>query len=178
MRAAFLIFLVGGLLTACGSNSPMGKKVKEPFQGNKYESNNRFFRSVGKGVSASDNVAVNKADLEAKRQLASQVNTSIKNVSDQYLGQTTNLDGADIADKFQSLTREAMNTEISDLRKIGQEKYHNGEQYTVFVAYEIKKNSMFKFMRKRAEASASLNAETKNFMKSVLERLEEESSED
>ena len=51
----------------------MGEKVKEPFSGNKYESNNRYFRAVGKGQSSRDNIAEGKADIEAKRELAQQV---------------------------------------------------------------------------------------------------------
>ena len=48
-------------LNSC-SSSPFGQKVKEPFRGNAYESNNRFFRATGKGESSSDNVARSKAD--------------------------------------------------------------------------------------------------------------------
>src|SRR5207344_526324 len=99
-------------LSACAS-SPFGQKVKEPFQGSAYESNNRFFRGTGKGESSSDNVARSKADVEAKGILAGQVNTTMKQVSDQYLGQTQNERGVDVADKFQSLVREVMNTNIA-----------------------------------------------------------------
>src|SRR5690606_26674261 len=126
------------LLIGC-SSSPIGKKVKEPFRGNAYESNNRFFRATGKGVSSQDNIARGKADIEAKAQLAGQVNTTMKQVADQYLGQTENERGADVADKFQSLVRQVMNTEIADLRKIGEQKFYNEKtrEYTVFIAYEI-----------------------------------------
>ena len=55
-----LLFIIG-----C-SQSPMGKKVREPFRGNAYESNNRFFRATGKGESSQDNIARGKADIEAK----------------------------------------------------------------------------------------------------------------
>src|SRR6478735_11945802 len=106
------IYRFGVLLlfvTGCAS-SPFGKKVKEPFQGNAYESNNRFFRGTGKGESSQDNIARGKADIEAKSQLAGQVNTTMKQVADQYLGQTQNANAANVADKFQSLVRQVMNT--------------------------------------------------------------------
>src|SRR5918994_2110792 len=109
--------LVGILLVMACSQSPMGKKVREPFRGNAYESNNRFFRATGKGESSQDNIARGKADIEAKAMLASQVNVTMKQVADQYLGQTENAEAADVADKFQSLVRQVMNTEIADLRK-------------------------------------------------------------
>jgi hypothetical protein len=156
-------------MVACGSQSPMGQKVKEPFSGSNYESNNRFFRATGKGVSVKDNIARSKADIDAKTVLAGQVETTMKNVSDQYLGQTENADRADVADKFQSLSRQVMNTNMADLRKIGEEKYYNGSEYTVFIAYEIKKNAMFRFMKKQAKTDAKIDARTLKAIEDILD---------
>ncbi len=174
MKNAFILFLAAGIIsgfTACSSKSPMGEKVKEPFTGSKYESDNRFFRGTGKGVSIKDNIARGKADLEAKSQLAAQVNTTIKNVSDQYLSQTENANAADVADKFESLTRQVMNTTIADLRKIGEEKYFDAasSNYSVFVAYEIKKNSMFRFMKKQAKTLDKVDQYTLDAMERILD---------
>ncbi len=165
------------LLVACGSQSPMGEKVKEPFTGSKYESNDRFFRATGKGSSIKDNIARGKADIEAKNQLAGQVSTNMRNVTDQYLGQTDNAVGADVADKFQSLTRQVMNTGLADLRKIGEEKYYNGEEYTVYIAYEIKKNAMFRFMKKQAKTDSKIDKESLEIMEKILD-LQIEATED
>jgi hypothetical protein len=164
-----LPFLAMAFLFACGSQSPMGEKVKEPFTGSKYESNNRFFRATGKGSSIKDNIARGKADIEAKNQLAGQVSTNMRNVTDQYLGQTDNGVGADVADKFQSLSRQVMNTGLADLRKIGEEKYYNGEEYTVYIAYEIKKNAMFRFMKKQAKTDSKIDKETLKVMEEILD---------
>src|SRR5687767_7912803 len=142
-RPGILFFaILLGIAVACAPNT-LGKKVNEPFQGNAFESTNRFFRATGKGESSQDNIARGKADIEAKAQLAGQVNTTMKQVADQYLGQTENAEAADVADKFQSLVRQVMNTDIADLRKMGEKKYFNEEkkEYTVFIAYEIKKNA-------------------------------------
>jgi hypothetical protein len=158
------------VLTSCGS-SPFGQKVKEPFRGNNYESNNRFFRSTGKGESSQDNIARGKADIDAKAQLAGQVNTTMKQVADQYLGQTENANAADVADKFQSLVRQTMNTEIADLRKIGEQKYFNKKEnkYTVFMAYEIKKNAMFRFMKKQARVDKTINERQMDLIDKILD---------
>ena len=75
------------LISAACSSGVLGKKVREPFQGNAYESNNRFWRGTGKGASSQDNIARSKADIDAKAVLAGQVNTTMKQVADQYLGQ-------------------------------------------------------------------------------------------
>lgn len=162
---------IASIFFACGSQSPMGKKVNEPFSGSKYESNSRYFRATGNGSSIKGNIARGKADIEAKNQLAGQVNTSMRNVSDQYLGQTDNAQGADVADKFQSLTRQVMNTGLADLRKIGEEKYYNEttKEYTVYIAYEIKKNAMFRFMKKQAKTDSKIDKESLEVMEKILD---------
>jgi hypothetical protein len=165
---SFVILLL--ILSSCGS-SPFGQKVKEPFRGNAYESNNRFFRATGKGESSQDNIARGKADIDAKAMLAGQVNTTMKQVADQYLGQTENANAADVADKFQSLVRQTMNTDIADLRKIGEQKYFNKKEnkYTVFIAYEIKKNAMFRFMKKQARVDKTIDKRQMDIIDKILD---------
>lgn len=170
MRLSILFVLTIMLAAACASG-PFGKKVKEPFRGNAYESNNRFFRATGKGESTQDNIARGKADIEAKAQLAGQVNTTMKQVADQYLGQTQNAEAADVADKFQSLVRQVMNTDIADLRKVGEQKYFDktDKKYTVFIAYEIKKNAMFRYMKKQAKVDRTVNERQRELIEKIID---------
>lgn len=155
---------------ACNSSkSPMGSKVKEPFSGNNYESNNRWFRGVGKGESADENIAKSKADMNAKKELAGQVETNVKQVADSYVSEVGYANKDEITDRFQDLTRQVMNTDLADLRKIGEEKYFNGERYTVFLAYEIKKAAMFRFMKKQAKLDNKINEETRKAIEEILD---------
>lgn len=164
------VILTAFVAMAC-SSGVLGKRVREPFQGNAYESNNRFWRGIGKGASSQDNIARGKADIEAKAQLAGQVNTTMKQVADQYLGQTENQNAADVADKFQSLVRQVMNTNISDLRKMGEEKFYNEEkkEYTVFIAYEIKKNAMLRFMKKQAKVDQTIDERQRKVIEEIVD---------
>jgi hypothetical protein len=180
----FLLYVAfAGALAAC-SSGVLGKKVKEPFQGSAYESTNRFWRGTGKGTSSQDNIARGKADLDAKAQLAGQVNTTMKQVADQYLGETGNERAADVAEKFQSLVRQVMNTNISDLRKIGEKKYYNDKtkEYTVFMAYEIKKNAMLRFMKRQAKVDQTINERQRDLIEKIideeLKKLEDEGDDD
>jgi hypothetical protein len=165
------LFAITILFLASCASGPLGSKVKEPFRGNAYESNNRFFRATGKGESSQDNIALGKANSEAKSQLAGQMNTTMKQVTDQYLGQTENERAADVADKFQSLVREVMSTDLADLRKMGQEKYYNEKTktYTVFVAYEIKKNAMFRFLKKQAKTDQKIDERQQEIIQKILD---------
>jgi gas vesicle protein len=169
-RLLFLLFATVTVLSSCSKSSPLGQKVKEPFQGNKYESNGRYFRAVGKGESQDDNISKNKADLQAKKELAQQIGTQMKVVTDQYLHDNSTASGSEINDKFQTLIREVTNTEIVDLRKIGEEKYLNGEgKYTTFIAYEIHKRDMFRFMKKQARIDARLNDAERKAIEDIIE---------
>jgi hypothetical protein len=172
MKYISKILLVSTVIVAAAcSSGVLGKKVREPFQGNAYESNNRFWRGTGKGASSQDNIARSKADIDAKAQLAGQVNTTMKQVADQYLGQTENAEAADVADKFQSLVRQTMNTNISDLRKMGEEKFYNEEkkEYTVFIAYEIKKNAMLRFMKKQAKVEEKITERQRELIEKIID---------
>jgi hypothetical protein len=177
----FVVMMFAILVLGACTSSKLGKKVHEPFQGNAYESNSRFFRGTGKGESSADNIARSKADLEAKAELAGQVNTTMKQVADQYLGQTENANAADVADKFQSLVRQVMNTEIADLRKIGEKKYYNDKEnkYTVFMAYEIKKNAMLRFMKKMAKVDQTIDERQRAVIEKIIdEEIEKADKED
>ena len=112
--------------------------------------------------------------MEAKTYLAGQVNTTMKQVADNYQGQTENERGADVAEKFQSLARQVMNTELADLRKVGEKKYYNQKEnrYTVFIAYEIKKNAMFRFMKKQAQLDNTLNEKQQALIQKILDQEE------
>src|SRR5437879_5227522 len=179
MKTSIHSFFIVLIFTSC-SSGPFGQKVKEPFRGSAYESNNRFFRGTGKGESSADNIARSKADVECKAVLAGHVNTTMKQVSDQYLGQTQNDRAADVADKFQSLVREVMNTNIADLRKLGEEKYFDkkANKYTVFIAYEIKKNAMFRFLKKQAKTNQQIDERQQEVIQKILDDELKKASDD
>ncbi len=148
-----------------------GTKVEMPFTGNKYESNDRFFRGTGTGVSVKQTIARGKSDLEAKQQLAAQVGTNIRAVTDQYMTQTENAQAADVGEKFQSLVREVMDTQIGDLRKMGEETRLNetSGDYTVYTAYEIKKNAMFRFLKKQAQTNQKIDDAARKRIEEILD---------
>lgn len=169
----FLALAASLLLTACSSNKFLGSKVKEPFTGEKYESNNRYFRGVGKGESKDQNISESKADLQAKKELAQQMSTTIKGVTDQHMSETEVGQSSEITEKFESLIREVTNTKLADLRKMGQEQYRNAEgNYTTYVAYEIHKKHMYRYLKQQAKLNQKLNdAERKQIEEIIDEEL-------
>ncbi len=165
------------LLLATGCSSSNGTKVKEPFSGKKYTSNARYFRAVGNGVSSRDNVAESKAEIEAHKDLAQQVSTTIKVVTDAYAQDIQGEHVDQAVERFETLAREITNTTIGDLRQIGYVKYQLKDgSYSVYVAYEIKKKAMFKFLKKKAKADSKISSMARtqiiNMCDKEIERLE------
>ena len=168
---AFLIFSV-----SCSSN--LGTKVNEPFSGKSHLSNARYFKATGKGISHNDNVATSKADMEAHKALAQQVSTSIQVVADNYIQDIQGEHVDQAVELFKSLTREITNTSIADLRQTGSKKYIQDDgKHAVYVAYEIKKSAMFRFLKKMAKAETQISpmARTQiiNMCDEEISRLEE-----
>ncbi len=178
-RLSLVPALAALILVGTGSGCKGGKKitsagtkVEMPFTGSKYESNNRFFRGTGVGVSTAQNISRSKSDLDAKNQLAGQVGTNMRSVADQYLGETGNAQASEVADKFQSLVREVMSTQLADLRKIGEETRFNEttKDFTTYTAYEIKKAAMFRFMKKQARINNKIDEAQLKIMDEILDQ--------
>jgi hypothetical protein len=169
-RLILLAFTAIFALNACQSNKFLGSKVKEPFSGDKYESNNRYFRGVGKGESKDQNISESKAELQAKKEMAQQMSTTIKGVTDQHMSETEVGQASEITEKFESLIREVTNTKLADLRKIGQEQYKNSEgNYTTYVAYEIHKKHMYRYLKQQAKLNQKLNEAERKEIEAIID---------
>ena len=172
----FLAFLV---VFSTGCSSTLGTQVKEPFSGKSYMSNGRYFRATGKGVSTRDQIANTKAEMEAHKTLAQQVSTSIQVVADSYLQDVQGEHVNEAIERFETLTREITSTSIGDLRKIGTKKFlQEDNSYAVYVAYEIKKSAMFRFLKKKAKLDVKIDAMVRtqiiNMCDQEIQRLEDE----
>jgi hypothetical protein len=73
-----------------------------------------------------------------------------------------------------------MNTNMADLRKIGEQKYFNKKEdkYTVFMAYEIKKNAMFRFMKKQAKTDKTIDERQMDIINKILDEQITQSEEE
>jgi hypothetical protein len=74
-----------------------------------------------------------------------------------------------------------MNTDLADLRKMGEQKYYNEKtkEYSVFIAYEIKKNAMLRFMKKQAKVDKTIDERQREVIEKIIdEELEKADAED
>lgn len=167
-------FFMCALFLSCAGN-PMGKTVKEPFSGSKYESNNRFYRSTGKGSSKMDAVAQSQAEMRARQQLAQQVQSYFEVVTDDYQKSTTGQVVDEAMTRFETLAREITRTKLADIRIIGSEKRQTDDgSFTVYVAMEIRKSSMYRHLKKQARLSKEISSDQLQVIESMLDQLIEE----
>ena len=172
------VFLLGILsLPAC--NNIEGTKVKTPFDGKKYMSDARHFRAVGMAQSTNLSIAKNKAQLEAKRSLSQQVQTNLKVVSDAYAQEMVGNQAAEAIERFETLAREVTNTNIGDLRTLGEDVRRMGDNsFKVHVAIEVKKKAMMRFLRTKArndvKVAELVRAQMVMVLDKEIERLESE----
>ena len=174
LSVSFVVSLVVLVMTGC--SNPLGKSVKEPFTGSKYESNNRYYRSTGKGSSKMDNVAQSQAELRARQQLAQQVQTYFEVVTDDYQRSTTGEHVDDAMNRFETLAREITSAKLADIRIIDSEKYLADDgSYTCYVAMEIKKSAMYRYLKKQAKLDSKISKAELQEIENLLDQLIEES---
>ena len=173
LSLSFVVSLMVLIMTGC--SNPLGKSVKEPFTGSKYESNNRYYRSTGKGSSKMDNVAQSQAELRARQQLAQQVQTYFEVVTDDYQRSTTGEHVDDAMNRFESLAREITSAKLADIRIIGSEKYMAEDgSYTCYVAMEIKKSALYRYLKKQAKLDSKISKGELREIETLLDQLIEE----
>ena len=103
----------------------------------------------------------------------------MKVVSDAYAQELTGHQAVEAIERFESLAREVTNTTIGDLRVTGQDiRQLDDQSYRVHTAIEIKKNAMFRFLKKKAKSDTQLSelvrAQMVTLIDKELERLESE----
>jgi hypothetical protein len=171
---SFFVFSLTLLFASCAAN-PLGQKMKEPFSGSKYESTNRYYRATGKGTSKMDAVATSQAEMRARQNLAQQVQTYFEVVSDDYQKSTTGQVLDEAMTRFETLAREITSTKLADMRQIGNEKYRGEDGgYTVYVAIEIKKASMYRQLKKQARLDSRIKASELDAINALLDQLIEQ----
>ena len=176
---ALLPVLLLGMLSLPACNSMEGTKVKTPFDGKKYMSDVRHFRAVGMGQSSNLTIAKNKAQMDAKRSLAQQVQTNLQVVTDAYAQEMVGNQAAEAIERFETLAREVTNTTIGDLRTLGEEvRQMDDNTFKVYTAIEVKKKAMMRFLRTKAKNDTKIAELVRAQMVMVLdkeiERLESE----
>lgn len=173
LRILSFTFIV--IAASCGRTTAPGEKFKEPFADSKYMSDKRHWRSTGTGSSSDLGIAKQKALLEARKNLASEVQTQMMAVSEQFQRQQEAGEQEIMGKTFQQLYREVLNTQLNDAVVADQKTFTKPDgKYAHYVAMQAHKRSLYRHMKRMNEASQTLSAEQKERINRMIdERIEE-----
>jgi len=87
-------------------------EVKVPCQSKEVRGNKTSLRALGEGYSSSQSIARDNALVKARGRLAASLQTLVKSVSDNFLSSYTNEIGDKSRERFLSLTRQVVKTNM------------------------------------------------------------------
>ena len=119
-------------------------EISVPFSESKYRTDQDNFRA--KQVGKSPDLATSKkiAFQNAKSEMAANINSTIKRVTDQYTNQRTVGNKQEFENKFEELAREVVNLEISNVREIGEKILKDPDgSINYWIAIEADRKTIF-----------------------------------
>lgn len=127
---AFVVVIV---LIGCATISP-----DIPFNSKQYRSNKNYFKASQSGESPDLSTAKKIALLNSKTELAGNIQSTIKSVTEQYTNQKSVSDKKNFEGKFEQLGREVVNQELVSVKIIGEKVMQNRKTgfYTYYIAIE------------------------------------------
>jgi hypothetical protein len=151
-------------LTGCKSKkqTPVQKEtgaveISVPFSGKEYRSDNENFRAKQIGKSPDIATAKKIAFQNAKAEMAGNINSVIKRVTDQYTNQRTVGNTQEFENKFEELAREVVNMEMSNVKEIGEKIFKESDgAYSYWIAIEASKKDVFDKLDSKISSDAKL----------------------
>ena len=133
-------------------------KLTTPFNSKEYRSDAENFRSKQSGRSPDQSTAKKIAYQNARAEMAANINATVKRVTDQYTNQRTVGNAQEFENKFEELSREVVNLEMSNVQELGQKTFMDpsDKSYTVWIALEANKKSIFDKIDAKISSDAKL----------------------
>ena len=159
MLATMLVFIIIG---GCKSKE---KAVKDPGEtlievycsGPDYQANSEYFRANQVGESLDQATAKKKALSNARADLASSVETTIKGVVDNYVNSRELNNTEEVEERFESLTREVINQKLTGVKTICEKTTKTDDgNYKTYIAIELAGDELMNSMNERLSNDAKL----------------------
>ena len=142
-----ILFFVTSII-GCKSKQKITKvtsstEINVPFSENKYKTDKNFFRAVQSGTSPDMATAKKISMVNAKSELASSIQTTVKVVTDNYTNQRSIANKQEFENKFEELSRQVTNQMLSNVVIIDEKilKDENAK-YTFWIAIEMSKDEV------------------------------------
>ena len=146
-------------VTSC---STLETTVKTPCSGSsKYQSSNKFFRASGLGDSQDQATSKKKALSNARAELASSINVTMKNVEDNFVNSLETNNVETIREKFTGNIRTVLNQKLSGSIIICEEYTFNKttQKYKSYVSVELSAKGLADQIAKQMSKDEELKVE-------------------
>jgi hypothetical protein len=152
------------ILAGCKSKktTPVQKEtgaveISVPFSSKEFRSDENNFRSKQVGKSPDIATAKKIAFQNAKAEMAGNINSTVKRVTDQYTNQRTVGNTQEFENKFEELAREVVNMEMSNVKEIGEKIFKEPDGgYSYWIAIEANKKDVFDKLDAKISSDAKL----------------------
>ncbi|WP_317899612.1 hypothetical protein [Aurantibacillus circumpalustris] len=167
MKATNLLFIPAlAVLTLSGCKSKKATPVQKetgaveitvPFSSKEYRSDENAFRAKQTGKSPDLATAKKIAFQNARAEMASNINATVKRVTDQYTNQRTVGNTQEFENKFEELAREVVNMEMSNVKEIGEKIFKEPDgSFSYWIAIEADKKTVFDKIDSKISSDAKL----------------------
>lgn len=176
----FLSLIVAAITINACKSSKMGKELHEPFSGKKYYSDKNYFRAVGDAISENSGFSEEKAVLIAKQKMASNIESTIKSVTDRYVHDLEVGKRSNFEQTMENETREVVKLKMQDVVQLDKKKFLQKDgQYHCYAALEVNKDVVINGVNDRISKSSKLEleydkAKFKKIFDEEMQKLEDE----
>ena len=159
MIAAFTSLV---MISGCKSKEKVAKVPGEELievhcAGPEFFANAEYFRANQLGESLDQATAKKKAMSNARADLASSVETTIKGVIDNYVNSRELNNTEEVEERFESLTREVINQKLTGVKTICEKTTKTTEgKYKTYIAIELAGDELMNAMNERLSSDAKL----------------------
>ncbi len=140
---------------------PAGEELINVYcSGEDYFSNNKFFRANAVGESMDQSTSKKKAMSNARADLASAVQTTIKATIDNYVNSREVNNVEELSERFEGLTREVINQQLTGTKTICEKVTKTPQgNYKTYIAIELSGDDMVMKMNERLSKDQMLKVD-------------------
>lgn len=135
------ILTIAALTVSCSKKSVMPKGEEEvvvPCSGPDFFTTNKFFRANSIGESSDQVTSKRKALANARAELASSIETTVKAVTDNYINSREFNNVEEIEERFEQLNREIVDQRLNGIKTICEKLVRTPDNtYKTYIAIEL-----------------------------------------
>lgn len=149
-------FSCGGPKKVAAEKQAGTVEVVLPLSGKEFQTDKEFFRAKNSGKSPDISTAKKIALSNAKAEIASNISSKIKGITDNYAKQYSSSNADDLGKSFETITREVVNQQLVDVTIIGEKLLKTGTSYEYWVAVEVSKQAIVNGMNNSVSKNQKL----------------------